>query len=73
MKNNILINTNEVESSWEKPDACFVKMTSGKIWVCDKITNFDGKPVPTKDYILQNPHSIIRVYLLSNGGAGYGK
>lgn len=35
--NEIKINTKEIESIWEKDNLCFVKMKSGKVWICDKI------------------------------------
>lgn len=33
---DILVNSKEIESVWETEDACFVKMKSGKVWVCEK-------------------------------------
>ena len=32
--NEIIINKKEIESVWEKDDLCFVKMKSGKVWLC---------------------------------------
>lgn len=34
--NKILVNPNDIESCWEKPDACMVKMKTGKVWICEK-------------------------------------
>ena len=33
---NILLNVNEIESCWETIDICFIKMNSGRIWLCTK-------------------------------------
>lgn len=32
----ILINSKEIESCWESDDICFVKTTTGKVWLCQK-------------------------------------
>lgn len=32
--NEVIVNTNEIESCWEKDNLCFVKMRSGKVWLC---------------------------------------
>ena len=32
--NEVIINKKEIESVWEKDDLCFVKMKSGKVWLC---------------------------------------
>jgi len=32
----ILVSPADIESCWEKPDACLVKMKTGKVWVCEK-------------------------------------
>lgn len=31
----VVINTKEVESVWEKDEICFVRMRSGKTWLCE--------------------------------------
>ena len=31
--NTVLISPAEIESCWEKNDACFIKTKSGKVWV----------------------------------------
>lgn len=33
---SVLLNVNEIESSWQTEDVCFVKMNSGRIWICLK-------------------------------------
>ena len=33
--NEIKINKNEIESIWEKDNLCFIKMKSGKGWLCE--------------------------------------
>ena len=32
----ILISPEDIESCWEKENACFVKMKSGKVWICKR-------------------------------------
>lgn len=32
----IIVNPADIESCWEKPDACMVKMKTGKVWVCER-------------------------------------
>ena len=34
--NEVIINTKEIESIWEKNHLCFIKMKSGKGWICDE-------------------------------------
>ena len=34
--NEVIINTKEIESVWEKDHLCFIKMKSGKVWICDE-------------------------------------
>lgn len=72
----ILINTNEIESCWEKSDACFVKMTSGKIWIVNKYMKLSWKPnfiISTKAYILYKLSSVIELPLKTRGGNASGK
>ena len=33
---NILLNLNEIESCWKTEDVSFVKMNSGRVWICTK-------------------------------------
>lgn len=63
----ILLNTSEIECLWEKVDVCLIKMTSGKTWVCCK-TIKTSENVSTKEYILSNPHSIVKIPLATKGG-----
>lgn len=37
--NEVIINTKEIESIWEKDHLCFIKMKSGKVWICDEFQN----------------------------------
>lgn len=30
----VLLKTAQIESCWETMDACFVKMKSGRVWIC---------------------------------------
>ena len=32
----VIVNPADIESCWEKPDACMVKMKTGKVWVCER-------------------------------------
>ena len=34
--NEVTINKKEIESIWEKDHLCFVKMKSGKVWLCEE-------------------------------------
>lgn len=34
--NKVIINTKEIESVWEKDNLCFIKMKSGKVWLCEE-------------------------------------
>lgn len=53
--NEVIINTNEIESVWEKDSLCFVKMKSGKVWLCDEYqiipTGVKTWKVRTTEYI----------------------
>lgn len=48
--NEVIVNTQEIESIWEKDNLCFVKMKSGKVWICNK---FFGE-TPTINHIKEN-------------------
>ena len=74
----ILINPEEIESCWEKNDACFLKTKSGKVWVCEQsidIDDFDigdyaiaGHTVSTTEFIINNQNkSIIRLPIKKRG------
>lgn len=30
----VLLKTTQIESCWETTDACFVRMKSGRVWIC---------------------------------------
>lgn len=62
--NEIIINTTEIESVWEKDNICFVKMKSGKVWLCREIKN--GYSVKTKDYIASH-NGLIALELTTKG------
>ena len=65
----ILICPADIESCWEKNDACFIKMKSGKVWICCKNIDVEtgkmddyavfGYTTSTKDYILENQDKAI--------------
>lgn len=40
----ILISPEDIESCWEKENACLVKMKSGKVWICERI--YTSTPIP---------------------------
>lgn len=60
----VYINTNEVESCWEKDNICFVKMKSGKVWLCEPYAI---------DRIISNKDRIVAVELTTKGSDSYGK
>ena len=79
----VLINPAEIESCWEKNDACFIKTKSGKVWVCEQYVDIDdftigdyaitGHTIPTTEFIINNQDkSIIRLPIRKRGN-GYGK
>lgn len=39
--NEVIVNTQDIESAWEKDNICFVKMRSGKIWLCKQFFDVD--------------------------------
>lgn len=64
----IIINTKEIESIWEKDGICFVKMKSGKVWLCEE---FASKPTSmtktrTRD-VLINMNGFVRTQLTRKG------
>lgn len=78
--NELIVNVNEIESCWEKDNICFVKMKSGKAWLClpekDVTTGSIsgmacGYPIRTKDYILKN-NGLISLQLSYKVGGRYG-
>ena len=34
----VLLKAAQIESCWETMDACFVKMRSGRVWICSLYT-----------------------------------
>lgn len=66
----IIINTQEIESVFEKDDACLVTMNSGKVWVCKKnfieVMNFETNKktvLSTIDY-LKDKIGLVQLTLL---------
>ena len=76
--NTVLISPAEIESCWEKNDACFIKTKSGKVWVCEKYVDIDdfeiedyaigGHTIPTTEFIINNQSkSIVRLPIKKRG------
>lgn len=71
--NEVYVNTEEIESIWEKDDLCFVKMKSGKVWLCPQYTslkNVETGSVLTEltiEYIQRNK-GLIWLPLSTKGG-----
>ena len=76
---SVLISPADIESCWEKNDACFIKMKTGKVWICElyidietcKIGNYavGGYTASTKDFIIENQNkAIIKIPLKKRGG-----
>lgn len=61
----ILIKPTEIESCWEKNDACFIRMKSSKVWVCEQIAY---KQVKEK-----KDDGLIEIPLLDKRGGKYDK
>ena len=72
----ILVSPTDIESCWEKPDACMIKMKTGKVWVCEKeITQQENDLVlitNTMESILRNQKEKFVELPLKRGGK-YGK
>lgn len=60
----IIVNPADIESCWEKPDACMVKMKTGKVWVCEKEQTMQKILANKKEKLVELP--------LKRGGK-YGK
>lgn len=60
----IIVNPTDIETCWEKPDACMVKMKTGKVWVCEKSS--------TMELIMANKQEKLVELPLKRGGK-YGK
>ena len=49
--NEVIVNPNEIESVWEKDKLCFVKMNSGKVWLCEEFIKIGNDiKFPTKKF-----------------------
>lgn len=82
----ILINPADIESCWEKNDACFVKTKSGKVWVCQKylyepstqsleIHIFEDEQVTTTLGLIKHlkNEKLVELTLLTKRGGNSGK
>lgn len=71
MNEIVIINKKEIESMWEKDHLCFIKMKSGKVWLCTEYIKLDNAPdewaMKTKEYILKNSNGLVMVYLAQKG------
>lgn len=70
--NEVIINPNEVESIWEKDNVCFVKMKTGKVWLCELTQDISEnvKNVKTTAYIayqIQKGNFLIKLSLSQKG------
>lgn len=75
----ILIRPQEIESCWEKNDACFVKMKSGKVWICERDIFLDIPDsefkyhINTLEQIAKSQNDkLVEIYLIDRG-EHYGK
>lgn len=64
----VLVSPADIESCWEKPDACMVKMKTGKVWVCEK----QHKKQSTIEVIGSSTNQYLVELPLKRGGK-YGK
>lgn len=64
----ILINPADIESCWEKPDACLVKTKTGKVWVCER-----SAIKMLVDLMENKTHEKLVVLPLKRGGVKHGK
>lgn len=75
----ILVRPTEIESCWEKNDACFIKMRSGRVWICQK--EVSGIPdvnqtvpiISTLETILKCQNDDLIELPLAEGGKHNGK
>lgn len=71
--NEVMINTGEVESVWEKDHLCFVKMKSGKVWLCPEYANnILNEKIRLADYIKARHNDFVTIPL-SQRGDKYGR
>jgi hypothetical protein len=65
----ILLNTKEIESCWEAKDVCFVKMNSGRVWVCNLYNINKNKKERTYNFIKSaSNEEIIEIALATKEG-----
>lgn len=75
----ILISPAEIESCWEKNDACFVKTKTGKVWICvrDEFIEFGDSQFKihknTLQYISSHKDDALIELSLLKGGNRNGK
>ena len=60
---NVLISPSDIESCWEKSDACFVKMKSGKVWVCELY--IDVETCKISDYAVGGYTTLTKLFTLN--------
>lgn len=75
--NEVIINTMEIESIWEKDNLCFIKMKSGKVWLCDEYqiihTGVKTWKIRTTEYVKKcSCGNCLAVIRLSKKGKGDG-
>lgn len=64
----IIINTNEIESIWEKDGICFVKMKSGKVWLCDEFASNPNSMTKTRTRdVLISGNGFVKTRLTAKG------
>lgn len=71
--NEVIINTKEIESIWEKDHLCFIKMKSGKVWICDEYqyitTGVKTWTIKTVEKVTRNlPYNGLAIIQLSQKG-----
>lgn len=73
MKSSILINANEIETCWQNNDVCFIRMKSGKTWVCEKETLIDNNNILVFNQVrdAMKMHSTITIPLKPKNDGGY--
>lgn len=66
--NEVIVNPNEIESVWEKDKLCFVKMNSGKVWLCEEFIKIGNDiKFPTKKFIKNTTDKLICLPLSKKG------
>lgn len=74
--NEVIINTKEIESIWVKNHLCFIKMRSGKVWICDEFQDVSTGPrslqIKTIDKLTKNvANNGLTIVQLSKGKSEY--